>query len=429
MEKTQKGYLILLMLVSPLLGLIAFLKSKNEKVLLFFGVLFFGISGSLYVYRPGSDGEAHLSNAIHNYMDMSLGVFLNQLYDILTFNSVTETKDPYLHFISFVSASLFGIPELIHVLAGLILGYFFTKSILLILQHKLNEKKSKIVVAFILFLLFYRSLGAMNSIRMWTGMWIFFYGTFSYACTKEKKYLFVVLFSIFVHFSYLIVLMPFLGAYFFRKRTKILTIFYLLSFGLTLNFASIESLLPKTSLFESQQKSNVIASEEDAERFAERAESNSKVDQNFYVKYGEGFFKSYVVVGISFLLLFFFNTKYADDRLNFLMAAGIGLFSFSNIVTFSPSLSGRVKTIAALFILAALVHFLLTIQNYQLTKRKTTLLNRTLVLFLVASVPMFLFQISYLIQMLSFFFLVCAPFSWIAGDLDVSIREGLTYFF
>ncbi len=62
MEKTQKGYLILLMLVSPLLGLITFLKNKNERVLLFFGVLFFGISGSLYVYKTGTDGNTHLLN-------------------------------------------------------------------------------------------------------------------------------------------------------------------------------------------------------------------------------------------------------------------------------------------------------------------------------------------------------------------------------
>ena len=93
MDNTQKGYLILLMFISPLLGLITFLKSKNEKVLLFFGVLFFGVAGSLYVYSPGSDGESHLSNAIHNYSDMSLGVFLRQFYDLLSLNSTSETKD------------------------------------------------------------------------------------------------------------------------------------------------------------------------------------------------------------------------------------------------------------------------------------------------------------------------------------------------
>ncbi|MQP52064.1 MULTISPECIES: EpsG family protein [unclassified Flavobacterium] len=429
MDNTQKGYLILLMFISPLLGLITFLKSKNEKILLFFGVFFFGVAGSLYIYAPGSDGEEHLRGAIHNYMDMSFRVFIGQFYDLLTLNSTSGAKDIYLHCISFVSASLFGIPELIHVFAGLILGYFFSKSVLLILKDNLTIKKSSVLIGLIIILLMFRSLGAMNSIRMWTGMWVFFYGTFSYATSKEKKYLFVVLFSIVVHFSYVIVLLPFLTAYFFRKRTYALTLFYLLSFGLTLNFASISNLIPKTSMLESQQSANVITSDDDAKRFAERGERSSKVNQNFYVKYGEGFFKSFVIVGLSFILLFFFISKNADDRFNFLMASGMGLYSFSNLVTFSPALSGRISTIGALFILAAAIHFLLTIKNYNLTQRKIKLLNKGLIIFIVFSIPMVLFQISYLIQMLSFFSLVLAPISWFIGDTDFSIRDGLGYFF
>lgn len=429
MDKTQKGYLILLMFISPLLGLITFVKIKNEKFLLFFGVLFFGIAGSLFIYNPGSDGEAHLSNAIDNYTDMTIGVFFSQFFELITFNSTSGTKDIYLHCISFLSASIFGVPQLIHVFAGLILGYFFTKSVLLILKNKLTAEKSSILVAFIIVFILFRSLGAMNSIRMWTGMWVFFYGTYCFAISKEKKYLLIILFSIVVHFSYLVVLLPFLVVYFFRNRTYILTLFYLISFGLTLNFASIENLIPKTILFESQQKSNVIDSKEDAQRYKERGEKSSIEDKNFYIKYGEGFFKSFSIIGLSFILLPFYNNKNADDRYNFLMASGLGLYSFANIVTFSPSLSGRVQTIATVFLLAAAIQFLLTLENYNLTQRKIKLLNKGLYLFLILSVPMILFQISYLLQMLSFFALFLTPISWIIGDHDFSIRDGLGYFF
>uniref|UniRef100_UPI004049B638 hypothetical protein n=1 Tax=Flavobacterium sp. TaxID=239 RepID=UPI004049B638 len=422
--------LILLMLVSPLLGLFTFLKNKNERVLLFFGVLFFGISGSLYVYKTGTDGNTHLLNTKQNYMDMTFDVFLSQSYDLLTFNAVSNlTKDIYLHCISFVSASLFGIPELIHVFAGLILGYFFSKSALLVLQDKLAIKKSNILIAFIVLFLFDRSLGALNSIRMWTGMWIFFYGTFSYACTKEKKYTWVVLFSIIVHFSYVIVLLPFILTYFFKYKTKAITIFYLLSFGLTINFATISNLIPKTSLLESQQKSNVIDSEDKAKFFEEKAAIASKVEQNFYIKYGEGFYTTYSIVGLSFILLFFFNNKTKNERFNFLLATGLGLFAFSNIVTFSPSLSGRVKTIASLFILTATIQLLFTLEMYKLSQNKIKLFNIGLVIFLISSLPMFLFQLSYLIQMLSFFALIFPQISWLLGSDDLSIRDALGYLF
>jgi hypothetical protein len=429
MDNTQKGYLILLMFISPLLGLITLIKTKNEKILLFFGVLFFGFAGSLYVYRPGSDGDAHLSNAIHNYMDMTFREFLSQFYDLITFNSTSGTKDIYLHCISFMSATIFRIPELIHVFAGLILGYFFTKSALLVLKNKLNVKKSGILVAFIVLFLFDRSLGALNSIRMWTGMWVFFYGTYSYAVTKEKKYLAVILFSIVVHFSYIIVLIPFIISYLLRKRTFVLSVFYIISFGISLNFASINSLIPQSDLAESQQKSNIIDSEEKAKFFEEKAAIASEVQRNFYITYGEGFYTKYSIVGLSFFLLFFFNNKKTDNDFNFLFASGISLYSFSNIVEFSPSLAGRTKTIASLFIIAATIQLLFTIQIYKLSPKKITLLNRGLVIFLISSIPMFLFQLSYLIQMLSFFTLFLPQISWLLGDKDFSIREALSNIF
>ena len=51
MFKTDKGYLILLMFFSPILGLINLLKSKDDRVLIFFGILFFGIAGCVSQQR------------------------------------------------------------------------------------------------------------------------------------------------------------------------------------------------------------------------------------------------------------------------------------------------------------------------------------------------------------------------------------------
>ena len=428
-KNSYNGYLLLLMLFSPIMGVVQLLRNRDEKTLLLFGVIFFGIVGSLYVYRPGSDGEAHFSNAILNYSDMSFSDFLNQFYDLATLNGTSAAKDIYLHCISYLAASVFGVPELIHVFAGLILGYFFTKSALLVLKNRLTIKKSSILTAFIILFIFDRSLGALNSIRMWTGMWVFFYGTYSYAITKKKKFLAVILFSIIVHFSYVIVLIPFIVSYILRNRTYIMTAIYLVSFGLSLDFSSVENYLPQTDLVESQQKSNVIDSEEKAEFFQEKAAIANSVQKNFYVTYGEGFYKDYCIVGLSFILLLFYNSKKSDKKFIFLFASGIGLYTFSNLATFSPSLAGRIKTISALFILVSSIQLLFTIARYKLSRQKLKLLNVGLVIFLISSFPMFLFQLSYLIQMLSFFSIILAPVSWILGDADISIRDFFNYLF
>lgn len=428
-KNSYNGYLLLLMLFSPIMGLVQLLKNRDEKTLLLFGVIFFGLAGSVYVYRPGVDGASHLANAIANYSNMSISAFLNQFYDLVTLNSTTGAKDIYLHCISYLAASVFGVPELIHVFAGLILGYFFTKSALLVLKNRLTIKKSSILTAFIILFIFDRSLGALNSIRMWTGMWVFFYGTYSYAITKKKKFLAVILFSIVVHFSYVIVLIPFLVSYILRNRTYIMTAIYLVSFGLSLDFSSVENYLPQTDLVESQQKSNVIDSEEKAEFFQEKAAIANSVQKNFYVTYGEGFYSSYSIVGLSFILLLFYNSKKADKKFIFLFASGIGLYTFSNLATFSPSIAGRIKTIASLFILVSSIQLLFTIARYKLSRQKLKLLNVGLVIFLISSFPMFLFQLSYLIQMLSFFSIILAPVSWILGDADISIRDFFNFLF
>ena len=428
-KNSYNGYLLLLMLFSPIMGVVQLLRNRDEKTLLLFGIIFFGLAGSVYVYRPGVDGASHLANAIANYSNMSFSAFLNQFYDLVTLNSTTGAKDIYLHCISYLAASVFGVPELIHVFAGLILGYFFTKSALLVLKNRLTIKKSSILTAFIILFIFDRSLGALNSIRMWTGMWVFFYGTYSYAITKKKKFLAVILFSIVVHFSYVIVLIPFLVSYILRNRTYIMTAIYLVSFGLSLDFSSVENYLPQTDLVESQQKSNVIDSEEKAEFFQEKAAIANSVQKNFYVTYGEGFYKDYCIVGLSFILLLFYNSKKSDKKFIFLFASGIGLYTFSNLATFSPSLAGRIKTISALFILVSSIQLLFTIARYKLSRQKLKLLNVGLVILLISSFPMFLFQLSYLIQMLSFFSIILAPVSWILGDADISIRDFFNFLF
>lgn len=427
MDRVQKGYLILLFLLSPFIGLLKLFKLKNEKDITFFGTLFFGLIGSAFVYVKGTDGSSHLMMAKEYYLNMSLGEFFKKAYQILTFNSTEGATDIYLHCISFVSASILQIPALIHVFAGLVLGYFFTKSVLLVLKDNLRSKKGYILIGFIVLLLLIKSIGALNSIRMWTGMWVLFYGTYSWATTKDRKYLFIILFSVFVHFSYAVILIPVIGAYLLRKQKKILAVFYIISFFTTVGFSYFAAYVPQSDLLEEKQRYNVIDSEQDVKRYEDNKEyaQQARENQNFYKASGEINYLNYSIVGLSFLLLFFYFNKNIDSNLNFLITLGIGLYTFANLVAFSPALQGRTKTIASLFILAAAIHLQLTIKNYQLSFKKRSFLKSGLVLFLISAIPMFLFQISYIFQNISFFSLLFPQVSWYLGDSDFSIRTGI----
>ena len=48
-KNSYNGYLLLLMLFSPIIVVIKLIRKRDEKTLLLFGILFFGIVGSLYV--------------------------------------------------------------------------------------------------------------------------------------------------------------------------------------------------------------------------------------------------------------------------------------------------------------------------------------------------------------------------------------------
>ncbi|WP_323027647.1 hypothetical protein [Gelidibacter japonicus] len=427
MDKAQKGYLILLFLLSPFIGLLNLFKLKNEKDITFFGTLFFGLVGSVFVYVEGTDGSTHLTQAKEYYSNMSLVEFFKKAYEILTFSSIEGATDIYLHCLSYVSSSILQIPELIHVFAGFVLGYFFIKSVLLVLKNNLRSKKSYILIGFIVLFLLIKSIGALNSIRMWTGMWILFYGTYSWAITKEKKYLYVILFSIFVHFSYAVILIPVIAAYALQKQKRVLVTLYILSFFATVGFSFFAPYIPESDLLANKQSIYTIDSDEDSERYELKTIDAKQVrqSQTFYKAFGEVNYLNYSIVGLSLILVYFYFDKNADLKLNFLIAVGMGLYAFANIVAFSPGLQGRTKAIAALFILAAAIHLQLTLRHYRISLRKLNSIRIGLVLFLISAIPMFLFQISYIFQNISFFSLLFPQISWYLGDADYSIRTAI----
>jgi len=190
----------------------------------------------------------------------------------------------------------------------------------------------------------------------------------------------------------------------------------------------IEPYMPQTSLAESQTQSNVIASDEDAERFEKRYDAIDTGNQNFYVKYGPGFYQTFNIVGLTFILFLFYLNKRTDPNLTFLISVGIGMYTFSNFLEFSPSIQGRAKTIASLFILAAAIHLQLTLKRYNWNRRYISYLNKGLSLFLIFSIPMFLFQVSYLLENFSLFSIFLPQVSWFLGEDDFSIRTAIGTF-
>jgi len=417
--KESFKYQFYLFLVSPILALYNAFRSKSEKFIVFTGTLFTGFAGSLYVYIPGNDGATHLQNAKDFYTGMTLSEFFHKSLEIITLKSVSGAADMYIHIISFLSVSVIGIPELLHIIAGLVLGFFYTKSVLLVLKDRTKGKLSLLILAYIALFLIYRSLTALNSIRMWTAMWVLFYGSYSWVLTKKNKYLLIAFLSVFFHVSYLMIVLPLMLGYFLRKKKIIITGVYLLSFFYSVNFLSIQPYIPDLPLIQNKIKYNVKIDEDKYE------DTSNSIKQNFYVKWGEKIFRNYSIVGLSFLLLYFYYKRNVSNELLFLFANGIILISFANFFEFSPAISGRTKTIASVFIIAAAIHQLFNISAGKQISKIQPLISLGFWAFIISSIPLIIFHISYIINTISIFIISLPVLSWIIGNDDVTIREFL----
>jgi hypothetical protein len=186
--------------------------------------------------------------------------------------------------------------------------------------------------------------------------------------------------------------------------------------------------LPQTSLVENQTHSNIITSDADAKRFDKRYDNKDTGNQNFYKKYGPGFYQAFNIVGLSFILIIFYLNKQINPNLTFLISVGIGIYTLANFLEFSPSIQGRAKTIASLFILSAAIQLQLTLKRYNWNRKSISYLNKGLGLFLISSVPMFLFNVSYLLENFSLFSVFLPQVSWFLGDDDFSVRTAIGIF-
>jgi len=367
-----------------------------------------GLVGSAFMYNPGSDGLSHLDEVKKHYMDMSLLQFISDTGSLLILQPVESSNDLYIHFLSYLAGGVFGIPELLHFFAGLILGYFYTKSVLIVLEDRFERKKTWLLLALIALFLIIRSVSALNSIRMWTGMWVFFYGSYSYIKRGDVKYLLVVFLATLIHFSYLLYAIPLVMAVVLKRRKLLVAGLYIASFFISVNFDTASGLVESTGLYEN--KTGYVLSQERIEEHEAKADDNRQ-NANFYKALGP---------------LLYLRKNNDVVHLEFLIAGGLIILALANISSSSsPMVSGRATAIAATFLTAAAIQVVFLENKLRFNSGLKKLINISFAGFLISAIPFLLFHISYAIGSVSIFIIVFPFSSWLLGDIDLSIREAI----
>lgn len=424
----KKGFAIITMLISPIIGLIYGLFNLDFKgkrlILTLFGI-FYGI---LLNYSDANDAGAY-ARLVKSYYTLDLSNFINRFYGIITFAPLPDSpNDLYIHFLCGIAGSLFGSVGLLFAIVGGVYGYLYGNAMLKIIKLPQSKKIGVLAVFLVTLFVIHRSFENMQTIRSWTGMWVLFNGVLGYYQSKKRKYLFLMIISPFFHLMYAFIAIPaiLLAIFKFIPRKLIIGI-YLFSFVANVNTLLLVNVASENQLTEKKLGSYYRINDdgEAIDPIANRQENSNAV---WYAKYGK---TDAVYYGATYFICFFLLAGYFKKEILTnveygLFATGILMASLANFLSFAYALYSRTMANATVYILAVLVLLVLRgffINYHTIFWRKIGIRIGVLIF-----IPKIVFFISYFIGKTSML-LLALPFLIVFGEsLNFSIKEFIKVF-
>ena len=428
--KRNKGYALILLMISPILGLVYGLRNLDHKgkhlILIIFG-LFYGL---LLTYSEGADAGRYLI-LVDSYSNLGWEDFITRFIRILTFNPEYGTPtDLYVHILCGIVGSMLSSPNLLFAIVGMVYGYFYGSALLKVIDFSNSKLKKISFLTFMLILLFviHRSFDSMQTIRSWTGMWILFNGVFGYYKTNNKKYLLLIMISPFFHLMYGFIAMPAILAIVFKSLPKSLFIgIYAISFIFNVNSLLIVDAASGNDLAE-KKLGGYYRVEKDGgtiDPIALRKENSNAV---WYAKYGK---TTSIYTGATFFMIFLilggYYSKTIMNNVEYgLMTTALLMATLANFLSFAYAFYSRTMANASVYVLALMV--LLVLRG--VFKKKTGINYETIgiwigIIIFIPKIVYFSSDFLYKTSMLLFVF----PFiNLFDASLNFSVRDTINLF-
>lgn len=354
-QKSSNFYPYLLFFIWPFIGVLTSLKARKEnwaKNILWLFVVFYGYN--FVIPNEGSDANAYVDKFVRfANSDLNFDNFSDYLY-----NTETNNVDILEPLMSFVLSGFTDNPKFLFAFYGLVFGFFYSRNIFTVLKH-LNSKFSlqKILV----FTLFAFSIGIweINGFRFWAAAHIFFYGVYPYITERNKSKLIFAFLSVFMHFSFILMLAIFVLYVVFGNRTKVYFILFLVSFFISeLNNSLVSGYM--TSVLPDIFSTKVEAYTSDAYIDVVKNKQDSISTYNLIVKYS-GLVLRFLIVFLAYInIKLIKNNSYLISLFSFTVL----FFAISNIISLIPS-GGRFLVVVSLFLYGFLFIY---IQNIRTNK-------------------------------------------------------------
>lgn len=404
--------------VSPVLGLIYYLKSNSYKVKRLAILIFSLIFGLTMTFSDSADGIRHLGHVETHYSEMSFYTFLQEALAILMLSPTHWFQDDlYIHVVSYLVGGLFHSPSLFFPLVALVYGYFYSGSIINLLKifNNSNTKWTFVSLAFFTFFIGFKSLEGINTVRTWTGLWMILFGFTSFLLTNKKSYLLLVFASPLIHIGYALIALPLVIYVLLGDRPRLYTAIFLASFLLKPSFQQIKFLgvgeIGETKLEGYYDENN---------------RTTTKIKQHygqhtFYVKYVKLSLHDWFV---SFFCVFIiFKRVYSKDFLIFerkFFSAGILILSLSHFLSFISAISNRSVILGLIFLMAC---FTLYFGRLAKERRLNGSIKNVATILLVSLSPFVLFRISDIFYFTSAYLLYLPTIPVIDEASNLSMQE------
>lgn len=334
-ERSNFPYYLVLFLISPVLSLISSMANfgdRNSKLIV---ILFLGVFGFTLILTPGKDSATHAEAFTTHYQYQTFTDFTTEISNQLTFKSSgSHADEPYLSIISYTLAQFTDNPAWLFLIVGLIYGVLYIKGITLVYNDVDHKWTFSLLIIFVFFISWI-GLDGINSIRTWTGGWIYFIGVYLYFKTTDKRYILLVMSAPLFHFGYLLFTIPFY-AYLILKDLRYL---YLTLAIISMMFSSslefVEPYITSTELGE--QKFDAYTSD----RFIGEHQDDSP--RSFHAEYAgfAGRWALQILFLYSIIFLGYLKKENHDRFLTSLGSFGLIMFSFANIAEVVPVLGNR----------------------------------------------------------------------------------------
>lgn len=317
----------LLFIIWPFLALVSSIKNRNSPwaknifwlFCIFYGFTFVmsGIDSDAYRYMKAFE---ELSES-----DYTIFQFLPQLY-----SSESSYVDILYPFISFFVSRVTGDSRILMAIFALIFGFFYSRN----LWYLFKKLKPNIILSIMLFIIGFALLipiWKVGAFRFNTAIHIFIYGALPFIIDGDKKKLWVIFLSVFVHFSFALPIIILLLYIFFGNRLWFYFTLFLIS--LIVSQIDLESVKAITDLLPGiyQSKSNQYLTEDMAKNSLEGIKAT-----NWYIQYYIEIIKWLVS---SFLIVFFINKHsiFHKNDSNYKLFCFVLLFyTFANIANLLP---------------------------------------------------------------------------------------------